>query len=394
MSELLAHDVDPAFAGYDQILAPINAGFPQRQGLLEPEYRDAVNDPNVKSTPVSDEQDRQIELPQLSPVEHNSWLKLDYYQGAFPDAFKDGAVRQYTDLPGVEPSQEVKDGLLDLAKNSGILVFDYPDNDPGYPGRVVALLENMGVRVQAPQVSIDEGKEMPEITENGKVVELGHQAYYTGQVHLKKGLDPTKPTMKLHEALKIVKHIKRPGEPETGAPSYAQIMEASDVLPMFEAYDEAFQAIANYPCRQGFTWEEFFEVATDEAESAKIVYNIDGEPSVICILGDDLSKYDWVNPDFFKSQFPDKFEEKQILYYPAIASKEKGGGNMAHLLGYLTQMLEQGNMEPVIAFDCCDKNIGMLNILLEAVINATPEVEISFDKKGTQTYAALQLYAA
>ena len=54
-------------------------------------------------------------------------------------------------------------------------------------------------------------------------------------------------------------------------------------------------------------------------------------------------------------------------------------------------MVEYGNNEIIVAFDCCDINVGFLDAYIEALVNATPQASIAFDTLGTQHYAAVRL---
>jgi hypothetical protein len=186
--------------------------------------------------------------------------------------------------------------------------------------------------------------------------------------------------------------------------SYQSTVSEIQAERMRELYEKAFEVLNDHPCRQGIDDEEFRRLMVEDDEVAKLVCNVqvggDGEEfaevATVCLLGEDLDKYPWLRTDFYEREIPEEYGNKQILYFPAIATDPQfqGEHKTADVVNLIAQMVEYGNNEIVVAFDCCDFNKDVLPLasMLEDLINATPEASIKFEIIGMQTYAAIQLH--
>lgn len=135
------------------------------------------------------------------------------------------------------------------------------------------------------------------------------------------------------------------------------------------------------------------DVMTNDPETAKLRFSVGGQTATLMILGDNLGKYDWINPEFFAGKYPIEYAARQILYFPALYTdtEMQGEANSEHVVNLIAQMVEYGNNEIIVAFDCCDINVGFLDAYIEALVNATPQASISFSNLGAQQYAAVRL---
>lgn len=375
MSERMVVSPEIDFKLYDQTLESVNSVFPQRQGLSEEEFAEAIIDPTVVKSNVRHEQGGSFEVPQLCKVETFSWLNGDFYAAAFPDAHEKDAIRHFTDIKGEVLSDNVSNEILAMAERGGVLVFDFPDVDADYPERVKSMLTNLGVESSLP-------------------VELGTQAYFAGKVRLKAGFRSGEAIKGLHQSFSemIDKGIIAAEQHQQGA-SYAQTIDKNEARRLYPIYESAFRVLNQHPCRQGLNPDEFYAVMTEEEESAKLIYRVDGEVSTLLIFGDDLSKYPWINAPYYKSKFPEEYDGKQIMYFPALCTdpKKQGDANSEHVINLIAQMVEYGNNEIVVAFDCCDVNDGFLDKYIEFLVNKTPEANLYFERLGTQRYMAYEL---
>jgi hypothetical protein len=380
MSELLFSDPESVkfppsdFEYYEALLRPLNDTQPARQGMSQEEFEAAAQDSNVAKTDILvDGEHRQI--PQLVPIDRFEWLNSGFYADKFPEETERGAVMHFADFPEMEPGFEVQEKLTQLAEQDGVLVFDFPFNDPEYPERVRGMLEELGIDV-------------------AEVEELGTQTYYAGQVALKREHEELENPLGLTKAFqkKVYEDTYDPARLHNGA-SLHQVIDPHQAHNMYEFYDEAFKALnESSPVRQGLTPDEFLEMVVDDPNVAKIVSTSKGEITALCLLSDDLTKFDWINPEFFEGAFPDKSEKKQVVYFPALAADpEKIGSNTMRMVGLLAELAEAGDNEPIIAFDCCDVNRGFLDKFLEDLINRTSEASINIRPVGVQHYMALKL---
>jgi hypothetical protein len=381
MSELLSNE--PEFAKppasdyecYEALLEPLNVTHPARQGMSQEEFEAAVQDPDAAKTDILVEGELR-QIPQLVPIDRFEWLNGGFYAGKFPEETEREAVMHFADFPEiVEPGLEVQERLTQLAEQEGVVVFDFPSNDPEYPERVLSTLDELGITVADTQ-------------------ELGTQTYYVGQAVLKREHEELEQPLGLIKAFqkKVYEDTYNPARLHNGA-SLHQVIDPHQAQNMYEFYDEAFQALNEAsPVRQGLTPDEFLEMVVNDPNVAKIVSTSKGEITALCLLSDDLTRFDWINPEFFENAFPDKSEKKQIIYFPALAADpSKLGANTMRMVGLMTELVEAGDNETVIAFDCCDLNKGFLDKFLGDLINRSPEVDINIRPAGVQHYMALKL---
>jgi hypothetical protein len=132
----------------------------------------------------------------------------------------------------------------------------------------------------------------------------------------------------------------------------------------------------------------------EDQEVAKLVCSVPvdsgngviAQPATVCLLGEDLDKYPWLNTKFYEREIPAEYASRQILYFPAIATdpQHQGEHKTADVVNLIAQMVEYGNNEIVVAFDCCDfnKDVFPLAAVLEDLINATPEANIAVKKSA------------
>ncbi len=367
MSKVIPDNPTP-YEIYEGILENINS--PQRQGMDEDEFSAGMLDPSVLKTEISG-----IGIPQLAPTEQYSWLNTSHYELLFPQEAKRKALLHYVDIIGIEPSDEVKGGLLKLAENEGVIVFDHADIDEAYPERIKKTLGSLGI-------------------ESSGVIEVGTQVYFGGKVRLKRGHNSRKPIKSLHDAFGgMVKEGIVPVEATLNGATYAQNIELVEAGRLYEIYANAFQELNHHPCRQGLAPQEFFDVVTSEPESAKLRFNVNGRTVTLMILGDDLSKYPWIREDFYRQTYPEEYMRRQILYFPALCTDPKAQGEAysEHIVNLIADMVEYGNNEIIVAFDCCDLNDGFLDKYIETLVNNTPEASLLFDRLGEQKYRAFKL---
>ena len=378
-----------AFLAYQEVLAPTNAISPQDLGLGSEEYFRALADPEVVSTHVGDRFGGVWPIPHLSPVSTYDWLNTDHYDGRFPEAASKGAIKHLLNLGNLQPGPEVREALHDLADAEGVLVFDYPERDEEAVDRVSQILDQEGIE--------HEGFE-----------EIGTQTYYAGKVTLKRvGYDEDKPIMGLHEAFKAMLADGTISSEQLfdGASYQDRITVPVDVERMRELYERAFVVLNDHPCRQGIDDQEFRRLMAEDDEVAKLVCSVPVEdpntgesvarPATVCLLGEDLDKYPWLRTEFFEREIPEEYASRQIIYFPAIATDpaHQGESKTADVVNLIAQMVEYGNNEIVVAFDCCDfnKDVFPLAAVLEDLINSTPEANIKFEVIGMQRYMAVKL---
>lgn len=361
----------------------INNLSPQQQGLSEEEYIAAVRNPHTVNAIVSSPEHGEGCLPQFGPIENYSWLNADYYERQFPDEAAQDSIRHFAELSDIKPSEEVLQGIHELAEKQGVLVFDYPDRgeeeNQAFLQKIYGYIEDAGAKA---------------VTER----ELGTQTYFAGKTSVETH-DPDEHNLSLNESFAELGElsVERKDGSHKGAVDYEAIVDPDTLPGLYEGFSEAFATLNDHPCRQGLDPEEFYEMVTEDPEIAKLLYKDDRlGPTTLCMLSDQLEKYPWLNKQYFVDKFPQEAADKSLLYFPAIATdpSKKGEAFAGHIVDFIEEMAVHGNMEPVIAFDCCDMNVGFLDVYLERLINNTPRAEVKFDIIGRQKYAAIKLDVA
>jgi hypothetical protein len=373
----VAQNVSDNFAFYQELTREYALASPQRQGLTPAEFESALVDPSVESTEISTAEGT-FRIPQLSPVEQNGWLNTDFYQRKFPEASSEGKVMYYVDLPSVEPGTAVKNRIAELAENDGVLVFDYPLADEQYPARVQNMLAEIGVTVEAEE-------------------ELGNQTYFIAEGYLKR-LTPDE--QRSENALSIADAFEKlktegaydPARIENGATLLSQVDE-DQAKAMRQFYEDAYMVLNDHPCEQGLDPDEFMDMMTERKEVAKIVNSVDGEIVALVLLDNNLDKLSWVNPDYYKKNYAEKYENGQVMWFPGLAANphKKEGGNLQVMVDFLCELVEAGGNSLAIAFDCCDMNTGFLDVALDHMLNKTPQAHVDFTTIAVQRYMALRL---
>lgn len=366
------HEFDQAkaYEAYRLVLSDVINASPQFQGFTDEEHAKSMLDSRTLFSTLRDEQQNPIvALPQLVPVDEFEWLNTEHYDDLFPSE----PVMHFTAYEGVNPDQEVLDGLDQLAEMEGVLVFDFPDALPGYEERVKAVLTERGITVEEEKL-------------------LGTQTYYAGKVTLKNGYDPEKPIIDFNKAFQRMEAEGKINQDLENGATYTTRIEPEQAMRLYSFYEKAFKKIEAHPCRQGLTPEEFLEVVADMQSVAKLQAVTDGEAETVCVLGSDLKEWPWLHEEFFGRLFPKEVEQKQVLYFPALATNPEGDGhNTIHIVNMIAEMVEYANNEIVVAFDCCTANKGFLDVVLESFINATPQANITFKQIGEQQYKSFRL---
>lgn len=366
--------IEQQFDNYCESLRHFSNHSPQRQGLMFAEFQGSIVDPRVIKTAI-EVGSRFIELPQIIPIELNGWLNSEFYESKYPGEIDDGRVMHFTPFNQGELGSRATRCINKLARYNGHLVFDVPKSEHDKTLDIlIDTLSVIGVEVE-------------------EVEDLGTQTYYTGRAVQCESYDPQKDSLTLIEASELLNQVSDSDSSVLTGTIHATRLTKEQARTIYPHYQEAFKVLNNHPCRQGLDPEEFFEMVTDDEEVSKIVYLVDGEPATICILGNNLSKFSWLNTDYYDSRFPDDFSQGQILYFPSLATNptKQGMHFTEPVISLIAEIAQAGNSQPIIAFDCCDINKEFLPEYIEYVINNTDNFKIKFDEIGVQRYTSLAL---
>lgn len=178
------------------------------------------------------------------------------------------------------------------------------------------------------------------------------------------------------------------GRPE--GPQLLDTMTAEEKLTWWEMYDAEFaESNKRSPCRQSFYKDEFME-AMDNPAMSKIGYVKNGEIVALCLLGSDLDQFPWLSKDFYEHNYPEDYQNGNILYFMTLLTKEAHRRNdyASDLIKLLTDLETLGDKEHRVIFDCTQQNAEFLPELIESAINGTGKATIGFEPIGTQVYWA------
>jgi hypothetical protein len=380
MSEKNRELVDPGTAAsfdlYQRCMDPLNSNFPQRQGLDFEEFSYSYSDPSVVSTEIA-VGDKKLRLPQLLPVAAFEWLKPEYYEKHYAQECADGKLLHFSDIPDIEPGEEVKSHLAALADKSGVIVFDYPSIDSEYPERVKETLEKAGAGIS-------------------DIETIGRQTYFAGQLSLKRPHTEKKRPLTFSEAFDelVAKNEFDTSEYHDGTSLQLEI-KGEEAVKMYQFYSDAYDTISDHPCSQGLSPVEFQDMLI-KPDVAKLVFRRNGVAETMCLITNDLDSLTWINPDYYRRKFPEKSKKEQIIWFPGIATDPnpmKAGHNFPKLANLLAHLAEVGDNSMVVVFDTPDINTGFLDAYIEEEVGKTPYADIKFQQLGVQTYCAVKLAA-
>lgn len=370
--EITSAEFARSYELYSSLFAGINSEFPQHQGFFEEEFKRALHNPSVIKTTIQSLGETCL-LPQMEPISSFEWLNEDYYQNRYPDEYEKGQLFHFTDIPGIEPGEAVKGALLNLAAEKGVVVFDYPSVDRTYPERVTTILDDVGITYEEIEL-------------------LGTQTYHAGQVYLKRVTPFDKPL----DTIEAFKRLDSTGEFDAasyvnGASVHEEVV-GEEANNMYRVYEKAYETLNDHPCKQGVDANEFLDMVSNDRTIAKVVYAENNQIATLCLITTDLGKLTWVNSDYYKDNFANKYEKGQVTWFPAIATdpERTGERNAAKIIELLTQLAEVGGNDYVVVFDTPDKN-AFLADYLGYLINSSDEAGIDFTVLGAQQYCAVQL---
>jgi hypothetical protein len=366
---------EASYRVYESLLRPINLTHPQHQGLTRDEFNEALLHPDVVKTAVVHEGETRY-LPQLAPIEQFAWLNTPRYQQEFPNSASNGNLLQFTDLPGIEPGDEVNARLRQLADHEGAVVFDYPDTDSDYPDRVAAHLRILGIDFDTVQT-------------------LATQTYFAGQVRLKRADAVTGDD--LLDMGTTFERLDKKGQYDrsrisNGATVYRTIDQAT-ARAMNDFYDAAYVKLNEIEfCRQGLESDEFMQHVTADQHVLKVVNSVDGKKVALLMLDNDLSELSWVNADYYKQKYPEQYSRGQVMWFPGLAADPNSdvGKNTETMVQLIAELAENSGNEILVVFDCGIFNTGFLDLFLNDMINRTPQASIDIQPIARQHYMAIQ----
>lgn len=366
-----------AFQVYEHLLAPRNATHPQHQGLTYDEFVRATDNSDVVKTDI-EVNGEVVSLPQLGPIEQFDWLNAPRYTQEFPAETEQGQLLHYMDLPGVDPSDEVKERLKQLAQHEGVLVFDYPSSDPEYLDRINRLLLSLGIATT-------------------EFKHLATQTYFAGETTIET-FSEDRPLKSYNEVYdEEVKAGKHDLEKIENGVAMVKTVSEEDALFMDHFYEAAYTELNETEfCKQGLSPEEFMHTMTQDDETIKIVRKTDGQVASLMMLDNHLEDLSWINPEYYAKLFPERYKNGQVMWFPGLAAdpNKKPAFSSQKMVNEVARVANEGNNEIVIVFDCGNRNTGALDKAVNYMINRTGQAKINIEPIAQQYYCAIKTTAA
>lgn len=386
--------IEASFTEYTERLAPLNDSHPQHQGLLPDEFANALQSTEVVKTPIEVDGE-QLFMPQLGPVSSYGWLHEPFYRKTYPTEYSDERLLHFSDLPNVEPGNAVRERLVDLAADNGVLVFDFPSSDPEQPSRIVERLEGLGITTLINKSGEQENVDYLEVpgVDLGSIALLGTQTYHVCKGGLKRPHAARKKPLTYGQAFnELVELGEIDYEQFVNGVSMHQVIEGDEAKLLQRFYDDAYQKISNHPCKQGMDPDEFGKKLLDE-RTEKAVYRRDGVAEALCLVTENLADLTWVNEAYYRTpEFRQRFGDGPVTWFPALATDPTTDGrNLWKISRMFSRLSEWGDNRTLIVFDTPDMNTGFLDVALDRMINRAPETSAEFTRIGNQKYCAMRL---
>ncbi len=170
-------------------------------------------------------------------------------------------------------------------------------------------------------------------------------------------------------------------------------LTSAEVEEWWPIYNEPFVELnRTNPCRQNFNREEF-EEAMHSPTMTKLAYIENGEIMAMCLLSNDFDHFPWMSKDFYRDQYPEKFDQGDVYYFVSLLARNDKRGMLygSRVVKFITELFALDEKEAIITFDCCDDNSPGLANMIEFVVEKTEMGTLKLGEIGTQHYFAGQL---
>lgn len=144
------------------------------------------------------------------------------------------------------------------------------------------------------------------------------------------------------------------------------IVENERRVSLWKIYDDAFaSANKKSPCRQSYHFDEFMAIMV-KTDVVKYILKKDKKDIGLAMLTTNLKNSSWISEDYFKNNYPDKFQSNKLFYFLGIVlTNEYRRRRFAlNCLNYIFSDLPK---DIIVGFDhssAINKHIGKFPLLL------------------------------
>jgi hypothetical protein len=376
--------ISRSYQYYEKAYQRLTVG-PQHEGLSEKEFQSAIADSRSLTVDVELEDGTRVLFPILSPVEHTGWYNQKFFENHAADF---GHVFHFCVPPALVDrvsEQKIKEihrniGLLQLQNVS--IVFDEKNDSVAMSGQLSSLLD--GAKIQYKEIFLGDDAKSP-----------SRELYFVGTTKIvEKKYNPF--SEKKYDMSDVYKHVI--GHDLIDGYSTTKLFKGSELSreqleKLWNLYEEPFQKlIENDPLRVALKKDEFTAILRDES-SLSIVHEKQGMMVTSCHMVTKPETCKWLNPNFYKEKFPDKYNEGLVWYFPGIVTdiNSRGGAYSQKVIGLLSELVSYGRVEPIIVFDCTEISARYIPLLVARSINRTEALKISIADSVSYNYRLFKI---
>lgn len=359
-------------AHYDSI-----ATGPQLEGMLSNEAQAALEDKRSLNMLLAETGER---VPVLTPLEHNAEFNAAYFEKRYPgrSIYYMSSIITEVERSGKYFQDKLDKRLQLLADQGAVIVSDYrSDGGLNVADAIESALTQAGVTFTKNDFVDDR---------NGSQAGVTH---YAGKSHINE-----RDTISKHADVESAFMTLANEDPDKYNSQDGTMLVRADGLnehildEVWTMYSERFDdLISQSPAMQKQSREDFISMLKAEGTLMTVKFK-DGEPVCAAYFVKDMEKAYWLNPDYYKQQFPGE----EIWYFPAIAGKRNSGRQSIAVVELLIKLAAATESEPVIAFQCTNLSRDYITgPVVEKVINAFGQYSISMEQIADYRYVGYEL---
>ncbi|MBA3679299.1 hypothetical protein H0W80_03890 [Candidatus Saccharibacteria bacterium] len=167
-------------------------------------------------------------------------------------------------------------------------------------------------------------------------------------------------------------------EPQEG-PALYDVITGADAERLWQIYESPFDKLSeSNPIKQGFSKEEFLEILQDPAVF-KLVNRVENKISTLMIIVEDFDKCPWFKAKYYKHNFSEYFNTKNILIFPGIVSDEsmRGGAYSLNLMDLGMKVYQARGSNVLLTFECAEVSTEYIPGLVDFAINNSGLASVS-----------------
>ena len=351
---------------------------PQHEGVTAEEAESALRDPATHAIEL-EVSNEIIRFPLFMPYRYNGWLSPDFFDERFDSpVYYVSHIQEMLEDESVSGS--IRSAFEELYRQRAVLITEHLEGNDDPAAKIMNMLNENGIPFKYDSLTDNESYPASEWHYGGEITPLDEspisaigmvQAYDRG-----------------------VQEGKYEDVEESGSGTrVVDTVEGHDLDRLWDLYRGPFSYLGSiHPIRSSFTYEEFTSAMTDP-NVTKVIHQEDGEIVTFCFLQSDLDYCPWINKDFYKNLYPQKYEDGDILYFPGIVTDEnkRGHAYAENVINMLVDAAHDSGTQPMVIFECNDLSREYIPKIVERYINDSNKLHIDIQQVGRHVYQAIEL---